>query len=228
MHHRTVDSTRGPGSRIGPEICWTALNDSDLNWPTTCDGVAIAIMTAYFIRRFLLIIPTFLGITIMVFAITRFVPGGPIERIIAQAQQQQFEGGGTRSAVGDQRQPLSDEQIAFLKHYYGFDKPIWVSYGEWLGKVFRGDLGVSTRYYDPVWQMIKERIPISLYFGIISIVLVYGVCIPLGIMKAIRHQSAFDNFSSVIIFTGYAIPGWVIGLFLLVLLLVNHFVFLIH
>jgi len=82
--------------------------------------------------------------------------------------------------------------------------------------VLTGDLGTSTRYYDPVWGMIKERIPISLYFGIISLILVYGVCIPLGISKAIRHKTVFDNASSVVVFTGYAIPGWVIGVFMLV------------
>jgi len=177
-------------------------------------------MTAYFIRRFLLIIPTFIGITIMVFTITRFVPGGPIERIIAQAQQMRsFEG---RSTIGltaeEQTQPLSQEQIQELKKYYGFDKPILVSYFLWLGKVVRGDLGVSTRYYDPVWNMIRDRIPISLYFGIISLILVYGICIPLGIAKAIRHKSAFDNASSVVVFAGYAVPGWVVGVLMLVLL----------
>jgi len=177
-------------------------------------------MTAYFIRRFLLIIPTFIGITIMVFTITRFVPGGPIERIIAQAQQMRsFEG---RSSIGltaeEQTQPLSQEQIQELKKYYGFDKPILVSYFLWLGKVVRGDLGVSTRYYDPVWNMIRDRIPISLYFGIISLILVYGICIPLGIAKAIRHKSAFDNASSVVVFAGYAVPGWVVGVLMLVLL----------
>jgi microcin C transport system permease protein len=177
-------------------------------------------MTAYFIRRFLLIIPTFIGITILVFTITRFVPGGPIERIIAQAQQMQtLEGRGpTGSSSEAQTQPLSEEQIEELKKYYGFDKPILVSYFQWLGKVLRGDLGVSTRYYDPVWSMIKERIPISLYFGIISLLLVYGICIPLGIAKAIKHKSPFDNISSIVIFTGYAIPGWVVGILMLVLL----------
>ena len=176
-------------------------------------------MTAYFIRRLLLIIPTFIGITIMVFAITRFVPGGPIERIIAQARQMgTLEGTGTTgSSAGMQTQPLSEEQIEALKKYYGFDKPILVSYFAWLGKVLRGDLGVSTRYYDPVWEMIRERIPISLYFGGISLVLVYGICIPLGIVKAIRHKRPFDNISSVVVFIGYAIPGWVIGVLMLVL-----------
>ena len=174
-------------------------------------------MAAYFIRRLLLIIPTFLGITIMVFAITRFVPGGPIERMIAQAQQMQsLRGSGPASADG-RNQPLSDEQIAELKKYYGFDKPVMVSYFFWLGKVLRGDLGISTRYYDPVWRMIKERIPISLYFGLISMVLVYSVCIPLGIAKAVHHKTGFDNVTSVIVFIGYAIPGWVVGVLLLVL-----------
>lgn len=176
-------------------------------------------MTAYFIRRLLLIIPTFLGITIMVFAITRFVPGGPIERIIVQAQQMRSAEGGQRtvSAMTEQTQPLSEEQIAELKRYYGFDKPVLVSYGLWLGKVLTGDLGTSTRYYDPVWEMIRTRIPISLYFGILSMILVYGVCIPLGVAKAVRHKSFFDNLSSVVVFIGYAIPGWVAGVLLLIL-----------
>jgi microcin C transport system permease protein len=175
-------------------------------------------MTAYFIRRFLLIIPTFIGITVMVFTITRFVPGGPIERIIQQAQQMQTASGAGPAGMGERgSQPLSESQIQQLKEYYGFDKPVLVSYAEWLGKVFTGDLGTSTRYYDPVWDMIKRRIPISLYFGVLTMLLVYGVCIPLGLAKAIKHKSAFDNISSVIVFIGYAIPGWVAGVLLLML-----------
>ena len=179
-------------------------------------------MSAYFIRRFILIIPTFIGITILIFVITRFVPGGPIERIIAQAQQQAIEGGGgTARSETVQRQPLSDEQIKILQTYYGFDKPVLLSYFSWLGKLLHGDLGVSTRYYDPVWDMIKSRIPISLYFGILTLIATYSVCIPLGIAKAIRHNSGFDNFTSVIVFIGYAIPGWVAGI-LMILLFASH------
>jgi microcin C transport system permease protein len=155
----------------------------------------------------------------MVFVITRFVPGGPIERMIAQAQQMQSMDGksGARPSSREQNQPLSQEQIEELKKYYGFDKPVLTSYFLWMGKVLKGDLGISTRYYDPVWGMIKERIPISLYFGIITMMLVYGICIPLGILKAIKHKSSFDNTTSVIVFTGYAVPGWVIGVLLLIL-----------
>ncbi|RPJ80321.1 MAG: ABC transporter permease subunit [Deltaproteobacteria bacterium] len=174
-------------------------------------------MTAYLFRRLLLIIPTFIGITIMVFTITRFVPGGPIERMIAEARMQKTGLISARPSADDQTQPLSEEQIQELKKYYGFDKPVLVSYFFWLGKVLTGDLGVSTRYYDPVWDMIRDRIPISLYFGSISLLLVYGVCIPLGITKAIRHKSQFDNISSIIVFIGYAIPGWVVGVLLLIL-----------
>ncbi|BBO79196.1 microcin C ABC transporter permease YejB [Desulfosarcina widdelii] len=179
-------------------------------------------MTAYFIRRFLLVVPTFVGITVLIFVITRFVPGGPIERIIAQAQQQALEGGGG-AAVSEavQRQPLSDDQIELLKQYYGFDKPALVSYALWLGKIVRGDLGTSTRYYDPVWEMIRDRIPISLYFGLLTMVAMYGICIPLGIAKAIRHKSVFDDASSVLVFVGYAIPGWVAGI-LMILLFASH------
>jgi microcin C transport system permease protein len=176
-------------------------------------------MTAYFIRRLLLVIPTFIGITIMVFTITRFVPGGPIERIIAETRAMQMGGQGsssTRAGPGE-GQPLSREQIQQLEAYYGFDKPILHSYVAWLGKVLQGDLGRSTRYHDPVWEMIRDRMPVSLYFGGLSLVLIYGVCIPLGMAKAVRHKSGFDTVSSVVIFTGYAIPGWVAGVLMLVL-----------
>jgi len=176
-------------------------------------------MTAYFIRRLLLVIPTFIGITIMVFFITRFVPGGPIERIIAETRAMQMGGQGSTSARAGpgEGQPLSREQIQQLEAYYGFDKPILQSYLAWLGKVVQGDLGRSTRYHDPVWDMIRDRMPVSLYFGGLSLVLIYGVCIPLGLAKAVRHKSGFDTVSSVVIFTGYAIPGWVAGVLMLVL-----------
>lgn len=182
-------------------------------------------MTAYFIRRLLLVIPTFIGITIMVFTITRFVPGGPIERIIADTRAMQTGQGSSSVSGPGGGQPLSEAQIQKLKEYYGFDKPVLTSYFIWLGKVLKGDLGKSTRYYDPVWDMIRERIPISLYFGILSLILIYGVCIPLGMAKAVRHKTGFDNITSIIIFAGYAIPGWVAGVLMLVLFASNFDLF---
>ncbi len=173
-------------------------------------------MTSYFIRRFLLIIPTFIGITLLVFVVTRFVPGGPIERILMQAQ---FAGDGpmavsTTNNVSDS--PLSEGQLQQLREYYGFDKPIAQSYVEWLGKVLQLNLGVSTRYSDPVWQTIQERLPVSVFYGLATMVLIYAVCIPLGVIKAIKHNTTIDHLSSILVFVGYAIPGFVVGIILII------------
>lgn len=170
-------------------------------------------MSGYFLRRILLIIPTFIGITLLVFALTRFVPGGPVERMIAQMQSQSMEGG--RSANTDMAQVLSEEQIAELNAYYGLDKPTLQAYGEWLAKVVKLDLGESTRYYEPVWDMIKERIPISLFYGVWTFIIAYSVSIPLGIIKALKHGSRTDNVSSFLIFIGYSLPPYVVGVFLI-------------
>jgi len=173
-------------------------------------------MTQYFIRRFLLIPPTFLGITIMVFTITRFVPGGPIEQMIAEAQMASAQqGGSSSSSIESASGSLSEEQMQQLREYYGFDKPVLVSYGEWLWKVLKFDLGDSTRFNEPVWDIIKERLPISAFYGIATMLITYLVSIPLGIFKAIKHNSVFDNLSSVVVFVGYAIPGYVVGITLL-------------
>lgn len=174
-------------------------------------------MTAYFIRRLLLVIPTFIGITIMVFTITRFVPGGPIERMIAEYQMRSMDrGSGIGTSTSGQSQPLSEEQIEELKKYYGFDKPVLISYFLWLKKVVQFDLGSSTRYYEPVWDIIKSKLPVSLFYGIMAMILTYSICIPLGILKAIRHKTLIDNASSIIVFIGYAIPNYVIAIILLI------------
>jgi hypothetical protein len=162
-------------------------------------------MTGYFLRRLLLIIPTFVGITLLVFAITRVVPGGPIERMMTQSMQQ-GEHGQSRSRSGN---TLDEKQLEQLRAYYGFDKPIIVSYGQWLWRVLHLDLGSSTRYHDPVWSLIKERFPVSIFYGVTTLIITYGICIPLGIAKAVRHGKWFDNVSSIIVFLGYALPGYV-------------------
>ena len=170
-------------------------------------------MNNYFVRRLLLIIPTFIGITLVVFAVTRIVPGGPIERAIMQRMLAQ-EGKSGSSSKQDS-QPLNAEALAELAAFYGFDKPWPIAYLEWMGSLLRGDMGRSTKYNDPVFQMIVSKFPISLRFGIISVILIYSICIPLGIKKAIKHRSLFDNISSVFIFIGYALPGYIIAIILL-------------
>ena len=172
--------------------------------------------TSYFIRRFLLIIPTFIGITLLVFAITRVVPGGPIERMLNEAMLS----GGDRTAPlsstrGTAGSVLSDQQLQQLRVYYGFDKPILLSYVDWLKKVIVLDLGRSTRYNEPVWTAIERRFPISIFYGITTLLLTYAVCIPLGIWKAARHNTHLDNVSSGFVFLGYAIPSYVIAIALL-------------
>lgn len=171
-------------------------------------------MLGYFTRRLLLIIPTFIGITLLVFAITRVVPGGPIERLMTEAIISSSEQGGQQRSTTDGN-TLSEEQIRELESYYGFDKPILVSYGEWLGKVVQLDLGISTRYQDPVWSIIKERFPVSIFYGLSTLILTYLVCIPLGMMKAMEHGSRFDHWSSAVVFLGYALPSYVIGIALI-------------
>lgn len=172
-------------------------------------------MRAYFLRRLLLVPPTLLGITLIVFFITRLAPGGPLEQAIMQAEQASMSGPSSRTS--GQGAALSADQIAQLRHYYGFDKPWYEAYVLWLGKVVQGNLGTSYLYNEPVWDLIESRFPISLYYGLITLVFTYGVCIPLGVLKAIKHQTWVDTSSSVLIFMGYAVPGYVLGALLIVL-----------
>ncbi|NCF51547.1 ABC transporter permease subunit [Gammaproteobacteria bacterium] len=172
-------------------------------------------MRDYFLRRLMLIPPTLIGVTIIVFAITRLVPGGPLERAIMEMQMMGSDGGTTTSMTSGQDMAISDEQLERLKEYYGFDKPVLESYFVWLGKVVRGDLGDSYRYNEPVWDVISDRFPVSLYYGIVTLIITYSVCIPLGILKAIRHKTVVDNITSILIFVGYAIPGYALGSLLL-------------
>lgn len=176
-------------------------------------------MRDYFIRRFLLIPPTLIGVTLIVFFITRLVPGGPIERALAEARQADM-GRSARPTAGSDT-ALSEEQIQQLKRFYGFDKPWYAAYADWMGKVVRGDLGDSHIYHQPVTTVIASKLPISIYFGLLTTVLTYAVCLPLGIVKAVRHRSFLDNTSSMLVFAGYAIPGYALGSLLLLLFAVK-------
>lgn len=173
-------------------------------------------MTSYFVRRLLLVLPTFIGVTVLVFTLTRLVPGGPIERMLNEAAMAGADNASATSGYdGHGAGALSDQQIEQLKAYYGFDKPVLLAYVEWLGKVLVLDLGTSTRYSEPVWETVKDRLPISIFYGVATLILTYGVCIPLGIVKAIRHKTVFDNVSSALVFFGYAIPSYVVAIALL-------------
>ncbi|MCQ9082011.1 ABC transporter permease subunit [Vibrio harveyi] len=172
-------------------------------------------MVAYLLKRFALVVPTFLGITILIFAITRFVPGGPVERMLANMQPQ--GDGASVSAVVGQNSALSQEQLADLNKFYGLDKPVTEAYVDWLSRLVQFDLGESTRYYEPVTEMIFERLPVSAMYGGITFFISYFISIPLGYYKALKHGSVFDSVSSIMIFVGYALPGYVVGVLLITL-----------
>ncbi|GAA5123065.1 ABC transporter permease subunit [Luteolibacter yonseiensis] len=277
-------------------------------------------MKSYFLRRLLLIPPTLLGITLLVFTITRFVPGGSMDRMLQQAaESQKGSKGGSASSQGG----MSEEQMEELEEQFGLDKPTLAAYGQWLGVVpretniskaeygtrtdemiggapdaetvapvvlrgdgrmahvtrsgekivsavfadtgrpiseenwnvryeseadrqerfarrnpgidkkpsyrprvvvyrtrfaglFQGDLGRSTIYQDPVVEMIGSRMPVAVYFGLLTAFISYAVSLPLGVLKALKHRTFVDSASSVLIFLGYSIPGFALGAILLV------------
>lgn len=263
-----------------------------------------------------------LGITLLVFTITRFVPGGPMDRILQQASGS-GEKGSNRSSTSSSQGGMSEEQLEELEEQYGLDQPTLIAYGQWLGiapresqiskgefrergeetiggdfdptvtaeivlrgdgrtvrvtrsgesiqsaifketgqpistsgwkaryesendrkaryqrrnpgaekspsyaprailyqtrfsGLLQGDLGRSTVYNDPVHEMIFARVPIAAYFGILTAILTYAICLPLGVLKALKHRTFIDTSSSVLIFLGYSIPGFALGAILLV------------
>lgn len=172
-------------------------------------------MTTYFLRRLLLVIPTFIGITLAVFVITHFVPGGPVERRIMQIQMAASREGG--AGAGRAGLELPESAIAEIRRYYGFDQPVHIRYARWLWNVVHLDLGNSYIYQEPVWNVIKSRFPVSIFLGLTGFLLSYLICVPLGVLKAIRHRSRFDLLSSAVVFLGYSVPGWALGTALLVL-----------
>lgn len=278
-------------------------------------------MKAYFIRRMLLVIPTLIGITLMVFTISRFAPGGPFEKALQSAAAGADDKGSGDGKTGN----LSEDELEDLEEQYGLDKGIMEAYAMWLGGwpknkfvskkefggksisvgvdtdlqarfvlkgsdrivllerkskdstddytfkyaegggdptedgwavkiespqdrkerwarregkeasecpnkysyralaykekfsgLIQGDLGRSYKYGDSVWSLILGRVPIALYFGVLSTIIIYGTCIPLGIAKAIGHKSWFDNLSSIAVFVGYSIPGYALGALLVI------------
>jgi microcin C transport system permease protein len=179
----------------------------------------------YVVRRCLLMIPTFIGVTLTTFLLCQFVPGGQIDQLrmtLAGAGAGGETGGGSATRV---QLDIPDEQMARLRQYYGFDKPLPVAYAKWLGDALRLDLGTSFRYNEPVIRVIAERLPVSIYYGLITALFTYGICIPLGILKAVRHRTRIDTLTSVLIFVGYAVPGFALGAVLSNLLAVQWPVF---
>ncbi len=175
-------------------------------------------MWAYILKRILLMVPTLLGVLLVTFAIIQFVPGGPVEQVMSQLTSR--TSGGERAGADSAyrgRQGVDPAQIEELKKLYGFDKPAHERFIKMVADYARFDLGQSFVHHKDVWGLIQEKLPVSISLGLWTFFLSYLVSVPLGIAKAVRAGSRFDLVSSIIVLVGYAIPGFVLGVALLVL-----------
>jgi microcin C transport system permease protein len=169
-------------------------------------------MAAYLLRRLLLIIPTLFGVLLINFAIVQFVPGGPAEQLLSQLTNKE-----NRISGGPTGRTLDAKQVAEIKALYGFDKPAPERFWQMLKQFARFDLGKSFFQSKDVWQLIKEKLPVSISLGLWTFFISYLIAVPLGVAKAVRAGSRFDFLTTLLVLVGYAIPGFVLGVALLVI-----------
>jgi microcin C transport system permease protein len=196
-------------------------------------------MTAYIVRRILFMIPTIIGIMLVSFVVVQFAPGGPVERVIAQlsgtdtgaTSRISGSSGGDFGARGTLQtgaqmdvnakyrgaQGLDPEFIKSLEKQFGFDKPAYERFFLMLWNYARFDFGKSYFRDISVLQLIKEKLPVSVSLGIWMTLLSYLISIPLGIRKAVRDGAPFDVWTSGVIIVGYAIPGFLFAILLIIL-----------
>jgi microcin C transport system permease protein len=175
-------------------------------------------MWAYVLRRLLLMIPTLLGVLLITFVIIQFVPGGPVEQMVAQFQgfEAGGEGPGAAQAGYRGRQGVDAVRVEEIKKLYGFDKPPHERFIQMLGQFARFDLGRSFYHNKDVAQLMLEKLPVSISLGMWTFVLIYLISVPLGIMKAVRAGTRFDTATTFVVLLGYSIPSFVLGVVLLV------------
>lgn len=170
----------------------------------------------YILKRLLLMIPTLLGVLLLTFVVIQFVPGGPVEQYLAEARSGQggaAEGGSVyRGAQG-----VDPQRLEQIKALYGFDKPAPERFLQMLGQFARFDLGTSFFQNKAVSDLIVEKLPVSISLGLWTFLLSYGIAVPLGVAKAVRAGSRFDLVTTLLVLVGYAIPGFVLGVALLVI-----------
>ncbi|MBC7605320.1 MAG: ABC transporter permease subunit [Ramlibacter sp.] len=171
-------------------------------------------MAAYIFKRILLMLPTLFGVLLVTFTVTQFVPGGPVEQYMAEAKR-----GGAGGDVSSYRggQGVNPKRIEEIKKLYGFDKPPAERFWMMLGQYATFDLGKSFQQNKPVAQLIAEKLPVSISLGLWTFFISYLIAVPLGVAKAVRAGSRFDFVTTILVLVGYAIPGFVLGLFLLVI-----------
>ncbi len=172
-------------------------------------------MWAYILKRLMLMLPTLFGVLLLTFLVIQFVPGGPVEQYLAEARAAGGVGaeGGSVYRGGQGVDPKRIEQIKAL---YGFDKPAHERFFDMLGRFARFDLGQSFFQNKPVSELIVEKLPVSISLGLWTFLISYGVAVPLGVAKAVRAGTRFDLVTTLLVLVGYAIPGFVLGVALLV------------
>jgi len=175
-------------------------------------------MLAYVLKRLLLMVPTLFGVLLVTFVVIQFVPGGPVEQMVAQLQGRDSggEGAAATGAGYRGRQGVDAARIEEIRAFYGFDKPAHERFVQMLVQFARLDLGKSFFYPKSVWELVKEKLPVSISHGLWTFLLSYAISIPLGIAKAVRAGTRFDTLTSLLVLVGYAIPGFVLGVALLV------------
>ncbi len=193
-------------------------------------------MRDYILRRLLLIIPTLLGIVLINFIIVQWAPGGPVERMMMQMQGHAGSGvlgrvagtGGTEVAGGAQRggasgdngyrgaQGLDAEMKAEIEKLYGFDRPAHERFFKMMGDYLKLDFGESFFHDKSVIHLVWEKLPVSVSLGLWSTLIIYLVSIPLGIFKAVKDGTQADIWTSAAIIIGYAIPGFLFAVLLIV------------
>ena len=201
-------------------------------------------MTSYIIRRLLLMFPTLIGIITITFIATQFVPGGPIDQmkslLMGHGSALTEAGGNAITGPGSKQRELDPKHFEELKKIYHLDKPLWerylrtfiwyspqnknvplvksiFNYDNWEGfLVFK--FGNSFYRNKSVLSLIKEKLPVSASLGVTSFFLTYTICIILGIAKAVKNGTRFDTWTSLIVLIGYSVPGFVLAIFLIVLL----------
>jgi microcin C transport system permease protein len=177
-------------------------------------------MAAYLLKRLLLMIPTLVGVMLLTFVITQFVPGGPVEQLVHQLTRHAASGeasGGTSGSLYRGAGGLDEQRINELKALYGFDKPAHERFFEMMKNYLVFNLGDSYYHHKSVMELVISKLPVSISIGLWTFFLVYLTCIPLGVAKAVRDGTPFDVATSTLILVGYAIPGFVLGITLLVL-----------
>ena len=170
-------------------------------------------MLAYILKRLMLMLPTLIGALTITFVVVQFVPGGPVEQALAAAKLRAGGSGGAYRAGGDS----NPEQIEQLKKQFGFDRPAHERYFKMLADYAHFDLGTSFNHNKPVGQLILEKLPVSISLGLWTFLISYLVSVPLGVWKAVRQGTVADVATTLAILVGYAIPGFVLGVLLIVL-----------